>query len=241
MASMSDNVMGAVLAGGMGTRLRSVVADRPKVLATVHNRPFLAYLLDQVAGAGVRETVLLTGYMADLVQQQFGSKYVGMDLSYSEEPEPLGTAGALRNALPLLTRPTVLVLNGDSYCDLDLTTYFERHQNSGAEISLALTAVPDASRFGKVRLSSEDRVVGFEEKQANAGPGWINAGVYLLGRRLIEEIPATGALSLERDLFPMWAAAGRCLGFKTTGKFLDIGTPKSYAEAESFFAHAPSG
>jgi NDP-sugar pyrophosphorylase family protein len=237
MASMSDNVMGAVLAGGMGTRLRSVVADRPKVLATVRDRPFLAYLLDQVARAGVREIVLLTGYMADLVQQQFGSKYADMALSYSEEPEPLGTAGALCYALPLLTRSTVLVLNGDSYCDLDLAAYFERHQHSGAEISLALTAVPDASRFGKVRLATEDRIEGFEEKQKNAGPGWINAGVYLLGRRLIEEIPDSGAVSLERDLFPRWAAAGRCHAFKTTGKFLDIGTPDSYAEAESFFAH----
>src|ERR1700677_3864366 len=127
---MADNVMGAVLAGGMGTRLRSVVADRPKVLATVHNRPFLAYLLDQVARAGVRETVLLTGYMAGVVQQQFGSKFAGMSLSYSEEPAPLGTAGAIRHALLLLTRPTVLVLNGDSYCDLDLAAFFERHQHS---------------------------------------------------------------------------------------------------------------
>lgn len=241
MASMSDNVIGAVLAGGMGTRLRAVVADRPKVLAAVHERPFLAYLLEQVARAGVRETVLLTGYMADLVHQQFGGMHAGMGLTYSEEPAPLGTAGALRHALPLLSRPTVLVLNGDSYCDLDLAAFLERHRQSGAEISLALTAVPDASRFGKVRLSADDRIDHFEEKRADAGPGWINAGVYLLERRLVEEIPAGGAASLERDLFPRWAVAGRCHGFQTDGKFLDIGTPESYAEAESFFAHAALG
>ncbi len=230
-------MIGAVLAGGMGTRLRSVVADRPKVLAAVHSRPFLAYLLEQIAQAGIRETVLLTGYMADLVKQQLGSIHAGYaDLAYSEEPAPLGTAGALRHALPLLTRPTVLVLNGDSYCDLDLTAFLERHRRHGADVSLTVTAVPDASRFGKVCLADDERIERFEEKQASAGPGWINAGVYLLERPLIEEIPAGGAASLERDFFPRWAAAGRCHGFKTAGKFLDIGTPQSYVAAESFFA-----
>jgi NDP-sugar pyrophosphorylase family protein len=236
MPSIGDEVIGAVLAGGLGTRLRAAVADRPKVLALVHGRPFLAYLLDQFAGAGVRQTVLLTGYMADRVEAEFGRAFAGMSLAYSPEPQPLGTGGALRHALPLLTRPTVLVLNGDSYCDLDPAAFFAQHQGSGAEATLALTAVADASRYGKVRLSDDGRVERFEEKQAGAGPGWINAGVYLLARRLVEEVPAGRAVSLERDVFPGWAASGRCRGYRAAGRFLDIGTPESYAEAATFFA-----
>jgi NDP-sugar pyrophosphorylase family protein len=235
MALIGDEVIGAVLAGGLGTRLRAAVADRPKVLAEVHGRPFLAYLLDQIARAGVRQTVLLTGYMADRVEAEFGAAFAGMALAYSPETQPLGTGGAVRFALPHLTRPTVLVLNGDSYCDLDLGAFYEQHQ-SGSAATLALTSVPDASRYGKVRLSDAGLVERFEEKQPGAGPGWINAGVYLMARPLVEEVPAGKVVSLERDVFPGWAAAGHCHGFKTAGRFLDIGTPESYSEAAAFFA-----
>jgi NDP-sugar pyrophosphorylase family protein len=238
---LSEGVVGAVLAGGLGTRLRSVVADRPKVLAPVHGRPFLAYLLGQLARAGVRSTVLLTGYLAGRVRDDLGTEFAGMGLAFSEEPAPLGTAGALRHALPLLTEPTVLVLNGDSYCDVDLAAFLDRHRSSGAEVSLAVTRVPDAARFGTVRLSPTGRVEQFEEKRPDAGPGWINAGVYLLKRRLLEEIPQHGAASLERDLFPRWAHAGRCHAFRVEGRFLDIGTPETFAAAEAFFAPARAG
>jgi D-glycero-alpha-D-manno-heptose 1-phosphate guanylyltransferase len=236
MPTLGEEVCGAVLAGGFGTRLRPVLADRPKVLAPVLGRPFLAYLLDQLVRAGVRQTALLTGYLADCVEAAFGDDFAGMRLTYSVETSPLGTAGALRHALPRLVRPVVLVLNGDSYCDLDLTAFFDQHRRSGAKCTVALTEVPDVARFGKVALAGGHRITRFEEKSAAGGRGLINAGVYLLARHLLDKIPPSGAVSLERDLFPRWAAQGRCYGFAAAGRFLDIGTPESYARAAAFLA-----
>src|SRR5262249_57903811 len=128
------------------------------------------------------------------------------------------------------------VLNGDPYCALDLAAFIEHHRRSQADCTVALAEVPDVARFGKVTLAGGHRVTRFEEKSAAGGRGLINAGVYLLARRLLDEIPAGGAVSLERELFPRWAAEGRCHGFAAAGRFLDIGTPESYASAAAFFA-----
>lgn len=235
MADRLEDATAAVLAGGLGTRLRSRIADRPKVLALVRGRPYLAYLLEQLAGAGVRSVVLLTGYLADQIRSTFGDNYGGMRLTYSSEPSPLGTAGALRLALPYLSSPTILLLNGDSYCAASLPAFWEFHQHQAADFSLVLTSVVDSSRYGRVQVDSGGRVLRFEEKCQAGGAGWINAGIYLIDRDLIQEIPANVPVSLERDLCPRWAAEKRCFGFPSQGHFLDIGTPESYAQAEAFF------
>jgi NDP-sugar pyrophosphorylase family protein len=230
----------AILAGGLGTRLRSAVADRPKVLAEVRGRPFLARLLDQVVDAGATRVVLLTGYRAEMIEQAFGTSYRGVELVHSPEPGPLGTGGAIRLALPHLASKAVLLLNGDSYCDVDLRAFHAAHVVSGAETSLTLVQVPDTSRYGRVELDAHDRVLAFVEKGGEPRPGWINAGVYLLDRRWIEAIPADRAASLEREVFA--ARVGQGLhGFRCGGRFLDIGTPESYREAERFFAPRDEG
>jgi NDP-sugar pyrophosphorylase family protein len=239
MAARRLRATAAILAGGLGTRLRPVIVDRPKVLAPINGRPFLTYLLDHLAGASVEEVILLTGFQADQVRDTLGQTYAGMRLLYSEEPFPLGTAGALRWALPKLSEPTILLINGDSYCDIDLTAFRAFHHEHAADVSLALARVTGASRFGSVWTDEAGRVTQFEEKRAVPGANWINAGIYLLKRELIEEIPQGRPLSLERDLFPEWVKLLRCHGFRSAGRFLDIGTPESYAEAEHFFGHAP--
>lgn len=229
-----------ILAGGRGTRLRSVVADRPKVLAEVHGRPFLAFLLDQLVDAGVRRIVLLTGYMGDLVRSTFGTRYRDADLAYSREDEPLGTAGAIRQALPLVDTDTLLVMNGDSYSSGDLNAYVTAHVDSGRPGSLQLVHVPDAGRYGLVRFDDSGRVTSFEEKKPGAGSGWINAGVYLLDRTLVRAIPAGRQVSLERDGLPHWLDAP--IGVHLSiGRFLDIGLPETYAETETFFANLGHG
>jgi NDP-sugar pyrophosphorylase family protein len=229
------DVTAAILAGGLGTRLRPRVADRPKVLAPVHGRPFLTYLLDQLAAASLREVVLLTGHGAEQVRGALGDSYAGLRLVHSAEPSPLGTAGAVRWALPLFSAETVLLLNGDSYCDVALGAFHQFHRRRASSASLVLARVRDASRFGQVRLMGSERVRRFEEKGAAGGAGWINAGIYLLDRALLEAIPAGRPASLERDLLPAWVAGGGVHGFRSAGRFLDIGTPESYAEAEDFF------
>jgi histidinol-phosphate phosphatase family protein len=231
-----SRVTAAILAGGMGTRLRNAVADRPKVLAPVLGKPFLAYLLDSLADAGLRDVVLCTGYRAEMVQAEFGSHYRNLSLRYSCEPSPLGTAGALRNVLTQLTTPDVLVMNGDSYCSADLPAMLAAHCIRNAAATLTLVEVADVSRFGRVETDAQGQVVRFDEKGCRTGRGWINAGVYLLGRNVLESIPAQREVSLEREVFPAWIGRGLWSFASGDSRFLDIGTPESYALATEFFS-----
>jgi D-glycero-alpha-D-manno-heptose 1-phosphate guanylyltransferase len=174
-----------ILAGGLGTRLRSVVADRPKALAQVQGRPFLSFLLDQLVESGIGHAVLCTGYLGEQVPIVFGKNYRGLRLAYSRESSPLGTGGALRNAAPLLESATLLVMNGDSYCDADMGAFWTWHVAQRSDATILLRRMQDTQRFGRVRMDARGRVKSFEEKNGAAGPGWVNGGVYLLARRRI--------------------------------------------------------
>jgi D-glycero-alpha-D-manno-heptose 1-phosphate guanylyltransferase len=231
-----ENICAAILAGGLGTRLRPAVGDRPKVLAQVQARPFLCILLDQLELAGIKKVVLLTGYRSSEIRESLGTQYGGMTLAYSAEPAPLGTAGALRHALPLVPSELILLLNGDSFCDLELSSLVSEHARRQADMSLTLTHVADANRFGQVEFAGDGRLTRFAEKCASNTAGWINAGVYVLSRTLVESIPDGRVVSLEKELLPNWVQQRHVFGFKATGRFLDIGTPASYAEAAAFFS-----
>lgn len=224
----------AILAGGLGTRLRPVVGDRPKVLAPVAGRPFLEFLLTQLVRAGIPEVTLLVGYGSDQVQTAFGNSYRNLKLNYSTERSLLGTGGALRLALPLLSGDTILILNGDSYCDTNIEELAAVHESRRAAATLALAKVPDGSRYGRVIRGEGGRIERFEEKGGPAAPAWINAGVYLFDRRAVEGIEPDRVVSLERDVLPSWVGRGQVFGVPA-GRFIDIGTPESFAEAAEFF------
>jgi NDP-sugar pyrophosphorylase family protein len=221
-----------VLAGGLGTRLRSVVTDRPKVLAEVAGQPFITHLLDQIFGTGCRRVVLCTGYLGEQVENTLGSTYRGLRLTYSRETRPLGTGGALRLALGHVESPDLLVMNGDSYCAADLSEFLTWHLGQAFQASLLLAQVSETSRYGGVVIGQGNRIHTFQEKGASDGPGWINAGVYLLRRELVAGIPADTSVSLEREVFPGWPLHG----FPSEAAFIDIGIPADYARAERFFA-----
>ena len=227
-----------VLAGGLGMRLRSVMADRPKVLAQVRGRPFLAYLLDQLVAAGIRYAVLCTGHLSGQISAEFGDAYGSLELAYSPEQFPRGTAGALRLALPLFASEPVLVMNGDSFCGVDLKAFWASHQSRGANASLLLTEVPGVAMYGRVRVDNDGSVLRFDEKGGEEGPGWVNAGIYLLNRRLLSTIPTGEVVSLEREMFPSWIGR-KMYGFQSAGPFIDIGTPERYEAAARFFAIEP--
>lgn len=232
-----DGVTGVVLAGGFGTRLRSVLADRPKVLAEVNGRPFLGILLDQLAGAGVHRIVLCTGHMGEQVRSAIGDSHRGIPVAYSHEDCPLGTGGAVRQAFQNYPDDLFLVVNGDSHVSADLAAFRRVHVAGGRPGSLLLTWVDDCARFGTVETAEDGRIRRFAEKRGVAEPGWINAGAYLLSRALLESMPAHAPLSIERDVFPCWL--GRGLGsYRVHARFIDIGTPESLANAASFFAAA---
>lgn len=226
-------ITATILAGGFGTRLRSVVSGRPKVLAEVNNRPFIAYLLDQLSQAGVKTVVLCTGYLGEQIKAIFGEYYKGLTLLYSQERSALGTGGALRLALSLFKSEIVLVLNGDSFCQTNLPYFLNRHIVKKAIVSLLLTEVSDIGRYGSVRLEMDGKIMSFEEKGMKTGPGLINAGVYLLNHAFLESIPVNTNISLERESFPLWINKG-LYGFQSKGNFLDIGMPQDYAAAGHF-------
>lgn len=234
--SMLANTTAVILAGGLGTRLSSVVPGKPKVLAEVCGRPFIEYLLDQLDTAGVRSVVLCTGYLADEVRDQLGPSYRNMVLSYSCEATPLGTGGALRLALPLLASNPVLVLNGDSYIDAQLGEFFEWHNSRQSPASLLLSETPDTQRYGRVDVDEEGHVLCFAEKSQTQGAGWVNAGVYLLDRYIIECIKPGLSVSLEHEVFPGWIGHG-LNGYRSKGKLWDIGVPDAYSLANQEFAN----
>ncbi len=235
MTSTVPELAVAILAGGFGSRLRPLVADRPKPLAEVNRRPFLAYLLDQLLAWGVREAVLCTGYEGDKVEAVFGSNYRGLRIVYSREAQPLGTGGALRLALHRISGDEILVMNGDSYCDTDLTHFRAWHDARHSRASLVLTRLPDVGRYGAVDVEEGGRIRSFREKAAGGGAGWINAGIYLIRRERVEAIPSGRAVSLEREMFPEWLPQG-LFGFPQGGRFIDIGIPEDYRAAQGFFA-----
>lgn len=221
-----------ILAGGKGTRLRSVVADRPKVLAPVAGRPFLTHLLDQVRLAGATRAVLSTGYLAEQFAEAIGRQYQGLPIAYAHEESPLGTGGAIRFAGQSAQSEQLLVMNGDSYCNASLGSYMRWHQQQGNDASLLLAAMPDASRYGAIQLTDDGRVTAFLEKREGLGPGLINAGVYALRREMLERIPE-GPCSLERDVMPRWIDQFRVGGLATEGEFIDIGVPDDYHRSQA--------
>ena len=229
-----------ILAGGLGSRLRGVVDDRPKVMAPVAGRPFITHLLDQLAASGIRQVTLCTGYLAECVRSELGDAYGGLQLRYSVEERPLGTGGALRLAVDGLAGDALLVLNGDSYCHCDLAAFRTGWAASGARGGMALVRVGDVSRFGAVLTNAASRVVRFVEKGEQSGPGWINAGLYLLPVDLIREMEADRPLSLERELIPRLVTEG-LFAYPCPGPFIDIGIPEEYQRAQQFFFDETKG
>lgn len=229
----------AILAGGLGTRLRPAVGDLPKAMAPVQGRPFLAYLLDLLHSQGFHDFVLCVGYRHEAIQAHFGTgTELGITIRYSVETEPLGTGGALWTARDLLG-PTFLVLNGDTYLDTDYDRLVQAHREQPAALTLGLVTVPDAGRYGTVTLDTAGYVTRFAEKSpADPGPGLVNAGVYVGSPALFAEFPPQRPLSLERDVFPRLVTRRLLRGLPVVGEMIDIGTPESY---EQFLARRSGG
>lgn len=223
-----------VLVGGLGTRLRSVVSDVPKPLAPVAGRPFLAWVLDGLAAQGIRRVILATGYMSGVVEEVVGERWGQVEVVYSVEDEPLGTGGAVRNALARLQGDAVHVANGDTFLRYSLSGLEDAAALAGAFASIALARVDDVSRYGAVETGADGRVVAFREK-GRAGPGLINAGCYFLGRDALHALPSTPVFSLETDFLVPHASQGRLSAYTHTEAFIDIGVPEDFARAQGMF------
>ena len=224
-----------VICGGLGTRLRPLLADRPKSMALISGTPFLQLLLDRLRSQGVDDVILGSGYMAEKIEGYFGSgNEFSVRIRYSREHEPLGTGGALKLAEPLISDP-VLVLNGDSYVEWKLVPMLELFTDKDAELVVVLQAVADVTRYGSVTLDRDGRVAEFTEKGIRSGPGLVNAGVYLVRKQIVRDLPAGTAISLEREVFPRLLDRG-VYGLVCTGIFIDIGIPADFKRAQTLLA-----
>lgn len=218
-----------VLAGGFGTRLRSMVPDLPKPMAPVAGRPFLEILLNNLAHKGIHKVVLSLGYKADTITGHFGETYAGMQLTYTLEDEPLGTGGAVRLAMTESSADHVYVFNGDSFVDLELDAVENLWRANHHPIIVGIET-PDTSRYGRL-LTERGRLAGFAEKGIG-GAGLINAGCYVLNRGQLDAYPPGKAFSLEADYFATAIRKEPFDVFVTAGHFIDIGVPEDYARAQ---------
>ena len=225
-----------VLAGGLGTRLRSRFGELPKPLAPLAGRPFLARQLGWLGEHGLADVVLCVGHGADQVESALGDGgALGIRLAYSREAEPLGTGGALRNAAAWVDGPA-LVLNGDTLPELDPWELERARWERGRIGAIALYRAEDAAATGRVELDGEGRVTRFVEKDpGHRGAAWVNGGCYAFDPRLWDRLPE-GPSSLERDTLPVLAAEGEIHGLRVAGTFWDIGTPEGWERAERRFA-----
>ena len=219
-----------ILCGGLGTRLQSVVGDRPKAMALVLGRPFLDLLLDELVAQGLQRFILCVGHMREQIAAHLTTR-TDAEFLCSEETEPLGTGGAVHNALGLVSSDPFMVLNGDSFCRIDLKDMLRFHQRSKAGLTLAAAPAGERRDAGTLEIAGDGRLLAFEEK-AGAGER-INAGIYLMDRRITALWPETYPYSLERDILPGLVRAYPCFAFNTLGPVHDIGTPDRYRSAQT--------
>ena len=224
-----------ILAGGFGTRLQPMVSDVPKSMAPVCNRPFLEYLFDYLIEQGVKRAVLSVGYKHEVIVGHFGKGYKTLELDYAVETEPLGTGGGIRLAFWKVHGSRALVLNGDSLFRVDYAAMMEFHLQKKADATLALRKLHETGRYGKVSLNRGRRITGFAEKEEQAGPGYINGGVYIVEKLLLMEPELRGRFSIEKDFFGQYYPNMRMFGFPSDGYFLDIGIPEDFNKAQHEF------
>lgn len=220
-----------ILAGGLGSRLGRIVAEVPKPLLPVGEKPFLEYQILQLRRHNLTNIILCIEYLGEKIKQYFGDgDRWGMDIKYSEEKEALGTGGAIKLAECLVKGHDFLVLNGDSYFDIDLGELIDFHKRQRALATLALLEINQPERYGLVEIDKNYNIVGFQEKGTAAKPNLINGGIYVFNKGLFDFIPE-GKSSLEKDLFPELIGK-RFYGKPHTAYFIDIGTPQAYREIQ---------
>lgn len=228
-----------VLAGGLGTRIRPVLGDVPKLLAPIGERTYLDHLLEWLGGFGARRVVLGLGVHARaIVEYVRAHPAPNIAIETVVEPSPLGTAGAIRNARPALRSDPVMVVNGDSFADADLCGLLERHRATRASATMLCAEVQDSGRYGRLILDCDGFVERFVEKDsAFQGMARINAGIYMVSAQLLDVITAGTATSLEREVFELLPRRSLA-AFTECSRFIDIGTPESLAMAGTVFSAA---
>ena len=221
-----------ILAGGLGTRLRHVVGEVPKPLAPVADKPFLWWLLLQLEQQGITDVYLSVGYRHDMIQSYLGDQYGSMRLRYVIEQEPLGTGGAILEALTVIPEQELLILNGDTLALVDLKAFIADAEARQADISMAVATVANAGRYGTVEIApGSHRIEAFIEK-GRTGSGCINAGVYYVRKEALLTAGLPRTFSFEQDYLAKQVHRTNLIAFPHVTDFIDIGIPEDYSRAQ---------
>ena len=235
MPSMPDAML---ICGGAGLRLRSITGNVPKAMASVAGRPFLELLLRQLRRHGFQRVILAVCHQKDVIRSHFGERAFGLHLAYSVESSPLGTGGALRKAVDVVESDSVLIMNGDSYTDADLGKLVAAYRESKADASVLLVPTDGRDDCGTALVNKRGRLVRFEEKRDSFHALYVNAGIYIISRQMLYEIPPGVEISLEREILPRWLSEGKDItGLVCLGRCIDIGTPERYRSAQDILAN----
>jgi D-glycero-alpha-D-manno-heptose 1-phosphate guanylyltransferase len=222
-----------ILAGGLGTRLKHLLNDVPKPMAPVNKEPFLSYLFQYLKKHQAQRVFLSVGHLHQSIKNYFGDRYLGIDILYIIEDQPLGTGGAINKALQAAQTENVFILNGDSYFDVDLIQMEQQHLKSGHEISIAIKKMYNFERYGSVRLK-DSRIIAFEEKKA-MNKGYINAGTYLIKRKKFTDIVWPTQFSFEKEFLEKYTSTFYFTPFYSDGYFIDIGIPEDFHKVQLDF------
>lgn len=221
-----------VLAGGFGTRLQTVISDVPKPMAPINGKPFLTHVFHYLKKYGINHIVLSVGHLHEVIEDYFGNEWEGINISYAIEKEPLGTGGAIKFAFEKIENRNAFVVNGDTLFKVDLQKLNDFHNQNKAEISIALRALEDVSRYGSVVINEENRIMAFTEKGIIQGKGNINGGVYLINKQIFKKLTIfTEKFSMEKDIFEKYYKAQMFFGIPFERYFIDIGIPEDYRRA----------
>jgi D-glycero-alpha-D-manno-heptose 1-phosphate guanylyltransferase len=220
-----------ILAGGLGTRLRDLVAEVPKPMAPVNGKPFLEYVLEWITGYGIDKIVISGGYKADSITDHFGKCFINTPLHYVVEKEPLGTGGAISNAITGMSGTEIIIINGDTWFPINIGEFLHFHRQSSAKISVALKKMTESDRYGTVVTNGND-IISFSEKKF-FNEGLINGGIYIIERSFVLENSLGAKFSFEKDILEKFAGSGLLKGMVFNDQFIDIGIPEDYMKAGS--------
>lgn len=225
-----------ILAGGMGTRLKTIISDLPKPMAPIMNVPFLTYQLNYLKHFGIKKVIFSVGYLSEKIIAHYNQSFENISIEYSIEKNPLGTGGGIRMAMSNLNEDLVLILNGDSFFDLDLEQFYNLHLEQKSEFSLALRYVNNSERYGNIEFNSSNQITSFIEKNQLNQSGYINAGVYILSKKLyLQNTKPNINFSIEKDFFEKQLNQLIIKGFEFKNYFIDIGIPEDYLKAQDDF------
>jgi len=226
-----SEITAIVLAGGLGTRLRGVINDLPKPMAPVNGKPFLHYVLLYLSEQNIGKAILSVGYKSEAIEDYFRGKYIGIEIVYCKENEPLGTGGGIKKAFELVD-DFAFVLNGDTFFDIDLAALKSFYFETSSDISLALKQMKNFDRYGTVQMN-EERISRFTEKKFLAH-GLINGGVYFFHKKIFDTV-AEQKFSFEKDVLEKYVNDKKINGKVFDNYFIDIGIPEDYAKAQEDF------